>query len=553
MKPAKLHPKEQQRLDALLEYEILDTLPEQEFDDLTLLASTICDAPIALFSLVDESRQWFKSRVGLDAEETHRDLAFCAHAIHEQEVFYVEDATKDDRFSDNPLVTGHPDIRFYAGTQILSRGGLPIGTLCVIDRKPRALSNEHKCALKALGRQLMSQLELRLLLKSEAKAKKRLSIANRKLDKLAKLKTQFLNHVSHEIRTPLNGILGLSTFLTERYPVKPDSREDSLESELDMIRTAASNLYEMVNHVLDISKIESGKMNRVDESIDLKVLIDDLTKINYSRAREKHILVTTKVEVDKDIELDRTKLLQILMNLFGNAIKFSPAHSKVSITVKVEDNKLSFIVSDSGKGIAKKDIQRIFEPFRQSDNHIGNDQPSSGLGLTIVKELTDFLGGKISVESDVGKGSKFIVTFPFVESVKASEQEAVNESVPELSNKKILLVEDNAVNQLVFKGFISPTNANLMMVSNASDSFEAVKSFLPDVIFLDIRMPGMSGFEILEKLREDSAIKNIPVAFLSGDVSPETIDKAKESNSTFLAKPIIKPTLYEYLRKTLSS
>ena len=143
MKSAKPHPREAARLAALTEYEILDTLPEQEFDDLTFLASTICETPIALFSLVDESRQWFKSKVGLDAEETHRDLAFCAHAIHEQEVFYIEDATKDERFADNPLVTQSPDIRFYAGTQILSHDGLPLGTLCVIDREPRQLSHDH--------------------------------------------------------------------------------------------------------------------------------------------------------------------------------------------------------------------------------------------------------------------------------------------------------------------------------------------------------------------------------------------------------------------------
>lgn len=162
MPAAPLPSDENARLSELRKYAVLDTPPEAAFDDVVKLASSICDTPIALVTLIDESRQWFKARVGMDRQETPRELAFCAHAILQpDDVFEVSDASLDARFADNGLVTGEPDIRFYAGAPLVSANGHALGTLCVIDREPRTLSAEHRQALSTLARTVVTQLELR--------------------------------------------------------------------------------------------------------------------------------------------------------------------------------------------------------------------------------------------------------------------------------------------------------------------------------------------------------------------------------------------------------
>jgi GAF domain-containing protein len=152
---------EKKRLKVLWQYDVLDTVPEELFDDLTELAARICEAPIALISLVDEKRQWFKSKVGTPVRETSRDVSFCAHAIQQSGLFVVPDASKDDRFSGNPLVKSEPQIRFYAGAPLITPDGYAMGTLCVIDKVPRELRADQKQALIILARHVVSQLELR--------------------------------------------------------------------------------------------------------------------------------------------------------------------------------------------------------------------------------------------------------------------------------------------------------------------------------------------------------------------------------------------------------
>ena len=205
------HEKEQERLKNLESYSILDTLPDADYDDITSIAAEICDTEISLISLIDDKRQWFKSHHGLAASETPKEYAFCAHAINDQEnVFIVQDSRLDERFHDNPLVTGDPLVIFYAGVPLISDAGLPLGTLCVIDHKPKLLSQRQIKSLKSLGRQVMHVLNLRKTKLTLEKALVNLEERNLDLERFAYL-------AAHDLKTPLIGINGLSQVLSEKY------------------------------------------------------------------------------------------------------------------------------------------------------------------------------------------------------------------------------------------------------------------------------------------------------------------------------------------------
>lgn len=194
---APLKKNEARRLKVLWQYDVLDTVPEEVFDDLTELAARICEAPIALISLIDEDRQWFKAKVGVSLNETSRDVSFCAHAIKQEDLFIIPDATQDARFADNPLVKSDPKIRFYAGAPLITPDGYALGTLCVIDKVPRELRAEQKQALRVLARHVMTQLELRRHAKELSEAQEAKDATRDELEKLkaenAKLKRELEN------------------------------------------------------------------------------------------------------------------------------------------------------------------------------------------------------------------------------------------------------------------------------------------------------------------------------------------------------------------------
>ena len=197
---------EKQRLKVLWEYSVLDTMPEEIFDDLTELAAKICEAPVAMITLVDEDRQWFKAKVGVSINETSRDISFCAHAITQPGLFIVPDASRDERFSHNPLVTSDPKVRFYAGAPLVSPDGYALGTLCVIDKVPRELRAEQKQALRILARHVVSQLELRRRSKELADARKERDQVQNDLKKarveLARVRRELRKHKTKKRRRP---------------------------------------------------------------------------------------------------------------------------------------------------------------------------------------------------------------------------------------------------------------------------------------------------------------------------------------------------------------
>jgi signal transduction histidine kinase len=408
---------EAERVEALRRYQILDIKSDPAFDDLATLASYICGTPIAVVSLVDSDRQWFKAKVGLDASETRRDVSFCGHAIMADDLFIVEDALADDRFADNPLVTSEPHIRFYAGAKLMTSDGYAVGSLCVIDHQPRQLTPAQADALRVLSRQVVAQLEIRRNMLqmaeiiAERKQTEELKAAKQAAEAASRAKSEFLGNISHELRTPMNAIIGMTELVLDS-PLSLEQREN-----LSMVKASADSLLSLVSDMLDFSEIESGKVELDVVEFFLRDTFEGVIRTMSPRAREKGLGLTCHIRPDVPDLLsgDPERLRQITGHLVSNAIKFT---ERGGIVIEVETGMqlrngilLHCSVADTGIGIPAERQRTIFDVFTQADGSTTRRYGGTGLGLTICARLAEQMGGRIWVDSEPGTGSKFHFTF----------------------------------------------------------------------------------------------------------------------------------------------
>jgi len=302
---------EKERLNALLAYDILDTEFETVYDELTQLASSICETPIALISLIDEKRQWFKSRVGLDARETNRDIAFCSHAIlQKDDVLVVEDATKDERFADNPLVLKDPSIRFYAGAPLITPNGFALGTLCAIDTKPKTLTPTQEKALQILAKQVISQLELRLSFK-------KLQNYATELRKINAGKDRFFSIIAHDLKSPFNAMLGFADILTNDVHDLPPEQIKEISS--DIYNTGKATL-KLLDNLLQWSMLETVNLSWRPKKLYLYGVVEDVLNLLYGPASLKKITLVNDINSEMNVYGDLIMLESVLQNIVNNAI-----------------------------------------------------------------------------------------------------------------------------------------------------------------------------------------------------------------------------------------
>jgi signal transduction histidine kinase len=397
MKKSDIFVREKERIKTLNSYSILDTLPEDDYNQITALAAEICGTPISLISFVDEKRQWFKSHYGTEVVETPRDLAFCTHAMHNpKEVFIIEDARNDERFYDNPLVNQDPNIIFYAGAPLVSDDGLPLGTLCVIDDKPNKLTDSQTNSLRMLSNQVMKLLELRKNKKELEKALLEFEKKNQELERFAYI-------AAHDLKSPLGNIVGLTDFFIENYAKNLD--EEGIEI-LELINNSSVKLRGLIDELLEYSKFDKI-IDEQKEVVELEILKEEIIGL-FSFKNKYDIRLQSDISI---LVTNRTALEQILINLVSNAVKYNDKEiAVIEIVVKEEESHYKISVIDNGRGISKENQTRIFDIFEVLNAYDKFGESGNGIGLATVKKLVIALGGTIDVESEIGQWTRFIFT-----------------------------------------------------------------------------------------------------------------------------------------------
>jgi PAS domain S-box-containing protein len=657
---------EELRLAELRAYRVLDTPREASFDRVVELAADLFGVPMAAISLVDSDRQWFKAKIGIGVDETPRDQSFCSHAIARPEnVMVVEDATCDARFVDNPLVTGDPNIRFYAGACLTNPQGHKLGALCVIDDKPHHPSKAMLAQLEILAKLAVGELELareraghaeknRLLALAEHIAKIghwRLDVATMKVtwspevyrihgvtpetfdpsvenslvfytpedqqriresvtsaiasgqdydfrrqtrgadgvvrqvagravcefdaagkvvamsgifqditehvktleaaNAAAAVKAEFLANMSHELRTPLTSVIGFAELLR----LQPELGDKTKEY-VERVINGSQALLATINDVLDFSKLEAGQVEIRRRPTVVAPMIRSIVDLFAPQASAKGIAIQCRIAsaVPQALLLDPDRVRQILLNLIGNAVKFTASGG---VTVTVDYNaagRLTLSVRDTGPGIAPDMAARLFKRFSQIDGSLTRAHGGTGLGLAICKGLVEAMDGDIGVDSIPGQGSNFHADLPCAKVEAPSEPIASVTKPPSLGDYRVLAVDDNQANRALVQASLTPTGVELTMAGGGDEAIELASRMPFDLILLDLHMPGTGGQAALTAIRQSPGPNcNIPIlAFTAESDAAHTDALIQAGFDGVITKPVLPRALVARISEILA-
>ncbi|OAP72121.1 hybrid sensor histidine kinase/response regulator [Psychrobacter sp. SHUES1] len=525
-----------ERISKLRKYQVLNNNEEPAFARLTELAKLFFNMPVVAITFMDEETQYLKSLLGLDGIcTTSRKVAICNYTVLSDEVLVLPDLTEDSRFSQNPLVTEAPYLRFYAGAPIIMQEDgktYRLGSLCLMDRQAHHDFTEKDADILA---QFAAMAADALKLQDQQRHAKH---AN-------EMKSEFLANMSHEIRTPMNGIIGMVEMLAE---TKLSAEQQEY---VDNIKVSNEHLLAIINGILDLSKVESGKMTIDSIPMNISSLCNEVVSLFAVKARQRSLTLDYHYTeaLSPYIKGDPVRIKQIMVNLVNNAIKFTREGGRVSIDVKHMENNpcedkygnhksicshelqveqashyntddsgsvnhqdmtLCIEVTDTGVGIKPESLEAIFDAYDQANKSTHRLYGGTGLGLSVCKSLVELMGGYIEVDSAVGIGTTFTVLLPLApideahyENWQDSNDFGMTEPSHELIGH-ILLVEDDSVNAMIAKKALNNSGHTVTHVTDGQQAIEvfALNPEQYDVILMDHHMPIMDGVQATIKLHE---------------------------------------------------
>ncbi|WP_227685926.1 GAF domain-containing hybrid sensor histidine kinase/response regulator [Psychrobacter aquimaris] len=569
---------EAERINKLRKYNVLNDNDEPAFQRLIDLAKLFFDVPVVAITFMDEETQYLKSVQGLGGVcRTTREVAICNYTVLSNEVFVVADLIEDSRFSQNLLVTESPYLRFYAGAPIIlheDNKSYRLGSLCVMDMKPNHDFNEQQA--KVLAQFAMMAADALQLQDKQRDAKH----AN-------EMKSDFLANMSHEIRTPMNGIIGMVEMLGE---TKLSSEQQEY---VDNIKVSNEHLMAIINGILDLSKVESGKMTIDSIPVNLSALCNEVVSLFAIKARQRGLILDYHYteSLSPYVQGDPVRLKQILANLVNNAIKFTREGGRVSLEVKhvpnchcddfdddndsinryraqgISESDLNKItaqeainnaiyhdvmticleVTDTGVGIKAESLDAIFDAYDQANKFTHRLYGGTGLGLSVCKSLVNLMGGYIDVDSEVGVGTTFSVFLPLTtidENQYEMWQNSNDFTMIEPTHERaghILLVEDDTVNAIIAKKALNNSGHTVTHVTDGQQAIEifALSPERYDVILMDHHMPILDGVQATIKLHELYDPQSLPpiIALTANAMDGEREKYLKVGMQDYCTKP----------------